>query len=122
MLLTVYKLIYHECEKAVEQYVQVNPEEAYLYKPVPTASPQANESSFSYNLAMTTTRMMIVPRRNEGHLLTKEDGSEIGFVALNGTLLGGTLMVRGEREWQWLKSKPEALDQALGAIGIPWNS
>jgi ATP adenylyltransferase len=53
------------------------------------------DSPFSYNLAMTSSGMAILPRRAEGTMLRRDDGSEIGYVALNGTTLGGTMMVSG---------------------------
>lgn len=52
-------------------------------------------------------------------MLCHSDGSEIGFVALNGTTLGGTMMVKHEEEWNTLRSQPEKLDSILAAIGIP---
>jgi ATP adenylyltransferase len=71
---------------------------------------------------MTTTAMAILPRRCEGSTLVRSDGSDIGFVALNGTALAGTLMVKYQEEWDVLRAQPEKLDQILGAIGLPTNS
>jgi ATP adenylyltransferase len=68
---------------------------------------------------MTTAGMAILPRRSEGAVLRRDDGSEIGFVALNGTTLGGTMMVKHQEEWDVLRKQPEMLDTILEAIGIP---
>jgi sulfate adenylyltransferase (ADP) / ATP adenylyltransferase len=60
---------------------------------------------------MTTSGMAICPRRS--------DGSDVGYVELNGTLLGGTLMVKNEEEWDILRTQPEKLTFILNAIGLP---
>ena len=52
-------------------------------------------------------------------MLRRDDGSDIGFVALNGTMLAGTLMVKYQEEWDVLRIEPEKLDTLLEAIGIP---
>ena len=52
-------------------------------------------------------------------MLQRDDGSDIGFVALNGTMLAGTLMVKYQEEWDVLRVEPEKLDTLLEAIGIP---
>jgi len=52
-------------------------------------------------------------------MLRHDDGSEVGFVALNGTLLLGTLMVKAEEEWEMLKHDAARFDEVLAAIGIP---
>jgi ATP adenylyltransferase len=67
---------------------------------------------------MTIEGMAILPRIAEGSSLRRDDGTEIGFVALNGTALGGTLMVKQEEEWNLLREQPEKLDSILRAIGI----
>ncbi|KAH7126836.1 Ap4A phosphorylase-like protein II [Dendryphion nanum] len=73
----------------------------------------------SYNLAMTTDVMAIMPRRSEGGTLQLDDGTEIGFIMLNGTTLGGTLMVKYEEEWNVLREQPTKLDDILTSIGFP---
>jgi hypothetical protein len=70
----------------VNHFIAVNPEQLALH------ATESGGLPISYNLAMTTSGMVILPRRAEGTMLRREDGSEIGFVALNGTTLGGTLM------------------------------
>ena len=52
-------------------------------------------------------------------MLQRDDGSDIGFVALNGTILAGTLMVKYQEQWDVLRAEPEKLDTLLEAIGIP---
>jgi ATP adenylyltransferase len=51
--------------------------------------------------------------------LKRDDGSDVGFTALNGTLLAGSMMVKNQEEWDFLRSRPGVLDDILGAIGIP---
>lgn len=68
---------------------------------------------------MTTSGMAIVPRRNEGATIRNSQGVEVGSVALNGTLLAGTLMVKLEDEWNALRDDELQLDEILTAIGIP---
>lgn len=55
-------------------------------------------------------------------MLKRSDGSEIGFVALNGTTLGGTMMVKHREEWDILRSQRGKLDSILHAIGISGNA
>jgi ATP adenylyltransferase len=68
---------------------------------------------------MTTSAMAIVPRRNEGAPIKNGQGVEVGNVALNGTLLAGTLMVKLEDEWNALRNDESQLDNILTTIGIP---
>lgn len=72
--------------------------------------------SFSYNLALTSERIAIAPRRSESAPISGLKDSE---VALNGTILGGTLMVKERAEWDKLREGPEVLEHVLGAIGYP---
>lgn len=55
-------------------------------------------------------------------MLRRGDGSEVGNVELNGTILAGTLMVKAEEEWELLKQEPLKLDALLEAVGIPQNA
>jgi ATP adenylyltransferase len=68
---------------------------------------------------MTTSGMAIVPRRSEGSMLKRDDGTEIGFVQLNGTTLGGTMLVKYLELWEALRARPDKLDDILRDIGIP---
>jgi sulfate adenylyltransferase (ADP) / ATP adenylyltransferase len=97
----------------VREYLTNNPGSFHLH---PTEN---GKSPISYNLAMTTSFMAICPRKNEGEMMRRDDGSEIGFVALNGTLLAGTLMVKGEEEWDALRANKLTLDRLLSSVGIP---
>jgi ATP adenylyltransferase len=71
---------------------------------------------FSYNLAITTDRMAICPRSKEacGIPGAGDDSS----VAINGTILGGTLMVKNEKEWDSLREDPSVLERILSSIGF----
>jgi sulfate adenylyltransferase (ADP) / ATP adenylyltransferase len=89
---------------------------------LPTAATTAPEPSIdsahvelSYNLALTTERMAIAPRRAEGADVPGLEGSE---VAVNGTVLGGTLMVKERNEWERLRDGEGVLDEVLGRIGF----
>lgn len=89
--------------------------------PPPTTSGPA---AISYNLAMTDSVMMICPRRSESARIPVDSAastgiSEAGVVALNGTILAGTLMVKAEAEWDELRHHPESLKEVLAAIGYP---
>ncbi|KAI2967954.1 hypothetical protein CBS147323_4502 [Aspergillus niger] len=81
-------------------------------------------ATISYNLAMTETTMMICPRRSESARILVDstasvDVAEAGVVALNGTVLAGTLMVKAEAEWDELRRNPTSLHNVLAAIGYP---
>ncbi|KAJ5675071.1 ATP adenylyltransferase C-terminal [Penicillium maclennaniae] len=78
----------------------------------------------SYNLAMTLSTMMIVPRRAETGTVPVDmekagDIVDPGVVSLNGTVLAGTLMVKAEAEWDVLRAKPELLVKVLREVGFP---
>jgi len=74
-------------------------------------------TTFSYNLALTTDTMAICPRKSESAPI--EGLSEDHEVAINGTILGGTLMVKNETEWNTLRQNPHMLDGILESIGYP---
>ncbi|EHY59449.1 bifunctional AP-4-A phosphorylase/ADP sulfurylase [Exophiala dermatitidis] len=71
---------------------------------------------FSYNLAMTTERMAICPRRRESVAIP--GAGPASSVAPNGTILGGTLMVKFEAEWDILQQDHSILDGMLTTIGF----
>jgi len=75
------------------------------------------QTVFSYNLAMTTDRMAICPRRSEAAAIPTAGPDS--SVALNGTILAGTLMVKRETEWDILRQSPCLLDDMLSVIGYP---
>ncbi|KAL3419602.1 putative bis(5'-nucleosyl)-tetraphosphatase [Phlyctema vagabunda] len=76
-------------------------------------------SIISYNIGLTDDNMVLCPRQSEGRTLETEDGKSIGPIALNGTLLAGTLLVKSEPEWNALRSDETKLASVLEAIGIP---
>lgn len=78
------------------------------------------ELAISYNLAMTAKHMAICPRVREGTVVPGLEGDGGREVALNGTVLGGTMMVRREEEWDALRrvSGTEAVDEMLDRIGV----
>lgn len=82
-----------------------------------TPATSGNESAISYNLALTDRVMVLCPRRAEGATILDATGVEIGHVALNGTLLGGTLLVKNELEWEALRRDPSILDFILSSVG-----
>jgi sulfate adenylyltransferase (ADP) / ATP adenylyltransferase len=77
------------------------------------------ESSISYNLAMTRTTLTVLPRLAEGATITAANGILAGSLALNGTVLAGTALVKSEAEWDALRGKPDDLIGVLKRIGIP---
>lgn len=76
------------------------------------------EASISYNLAMTKDSIVIMPRTAEGASVRDKQGHEVGRLALNGTVLAGTALVKSEAEWEALKDDPEQLLEILGQIGV----
>ena len=81
-----------------------------------------NRANISYNLAMTTTTMAICPRTSESGRLadaTSNEDESSGVVALNGTILAGTLMVKTKSEWDGLRQNPEQLCDLLRSVGVP---
>ncbi|KKZ62656.1 hypothetical protein EMCG_00339 [[Emmonsia] crescens] len=81
-------------------------------------------TAISYNLAMTTSRMMICPRKSESAWLPidpihRNETLEAGLISLNGTILAGTLMVKAAIEWDVLRKQPDILKPVLEAIGFP---
>ncbi|KAK3504439.1 ATP adenylyltransferase-domain-containing protein [Neurospora crassa] len=82
------------------------------------------ETTISYNLAMTRDVMVIVPRLAEGSAITEKDpetGEEVvvGKLALNGTVLAGTALVKSQREWDALRRNPKKVGELLRVIGVP---
>jgi ATP adenylyltransferase len=113
-LYSVYNKLYEAAAAAVRSYISNNKKSGLELHPTEEGS-----SPISYNLAMTTSAMAIVPRRNEGATIKNDQGVEVGSVALNGTLLAGTLMVKLEDEWDALRNDEVQLDDILTTIGIP---
>ena len=87
-----------------------------------SATSNESRANISYNLAMTTTTMAICPRTSESGRLanaTSDEDQSSGVVALNGTLLAGTLMVKTKSEWDRLRQNPEQLRDLLRSVGVP---
>ncbi|KAI9761747.1 MAG: hypothetical protein M4579_000841 [Chaenotheca gracillima] len=84
----------------------------------------AGAAEISYNLALTTSSMVICPRRREGGMVrsTKAEEQEVGPINVNGTILGGTLMVKTEDEWDALRRDESQLVGLLENIGYPSKS
>ncbi|PMD20322.1 HIT-like protein [Hyaloscypha hepaticicola] len=76
-------------------------------------------SPISYNLALTDRAMVLCPRMSEGLQINSGNGDLIGPISLNGTILGGTLLVKTEQEWDALIKNEEKLKDILQAIGVP---
>lgn len=87
----------------------------------------SGEAAISHNLAMTDSAMMICPRRNETASVPIDKNAAggngevlgAGEIALNGTILAGTLVVKAEAEWNELRRDPEILTGALQTVGYP---
>jgi ATP adenylyltransferase len=77
------------------------------------------KSPISYNLALTDRAMVLCPRMSEGLQINSGNGDLIGPISLNGTILGGTLLVKTEQEWDALIKNEEKLKDILQAIGVP---
>ncbi|GAB1319988.1 bifunctional AP-4-A phosphorylase/ADP sulfurylase [Madurella fahalii] len=81
------------------------------------------EARISYNLAMTRDVMVVMPRLAEGEVVSvvERDGTRrvVGKLALNGTVLAGTALVKSQAEWDALRVEPEQLLEILGRIGVP---
>lgn len=76
------------------------------------------ETVISYNLAMTRNAMVLCPRKAEGSLVVDKNGQEVGKVALNGTVLAGTALVKSQPEWDALRADPDQLCNILGKTGV----
>lgn len=74
---------------------------------------QDGRTTFSYNLAMTTEVMAILPRRTEASSIPDVEDSAI---AINGTILAGTMMVKAEEDWDSLRKQPEHVQKILADI------
>ncbi|KAI9779757.1 MAG: bifunctional AP-4-A phosphorylase/ADP sulfurylase [Peltula sp. TS41687] len=112
----IYMKLYDQAISAVESYDARHPRDAIEMED----DDGEGWASISYNLAMTTTSMMLCPRRAEGaDLILNERGECLGQVDLNGTILAGTLMVSSEYVWHALRCKESRLNDLLEGVGIP---
>ncbi|KAK4447139.1 FIT family protein scs3 [Podospora aff. communis PSN243] len=76
------------------------------------------EARVSYNLAMTREVMAVVPRVAEGAEVRKGD-EVVGKLALNGTVLAGTALVKTQAEWETLREDPSQVVEVLKKISVP---
>ncbi|KAF5573538.1 5 5 P-1 P-4-tetraphosphate phosphorylase 2 [Fusarium pseudoanthophilum] len=107
---STYLRLYRKACRAVALYTKdpLHTEEA----------PAEGPTRISYNMAMTKDTLVVCPRLAEGVKLQSQDGDVLGTVALNGTLLAGTALVKNELEWEALKKDPETLRNILRDIGF----
>lgn len=76
------------------------------------------EAPISYNLGLTDRVMVLCLRTCESIKIKSDTGDLVGPVSLNGTVLGGTLLVKNEAEWNALRSDESKLEKILSSIGI----
>lgn len=112
-LYQIYTKLHDAAASAVRNYIRMHPGDLEAH------DSNDGSSEFSYNLGITTSTLIICPRRREGTILKADDGSEIGFAALNGTLFAGSMMIKHKKEWDYLRSKSGILDEILESIAIP---
>lgn len=112
-----YRYLYESARGACRVYAEGHPDENLILD-----SNDDFSAVISYNLAMTTSSMVICPRRSEGAVLGADrhnGGKSPGPIALNGTILAGTLMVKTEEEWCELRRDESNLYNLLQTVGIP---
>ncbi|KAK1780883.1 ATP adenylyltransferase-domain-containing protein [Copromyces sp. CBS 386.78] len=139
-----YLGLYRRARDAVRRYQSSHSYSPSLAQQPPQQHHQSNgadeiqtggEASISYNLAMTRDVMVIIPRLAEGTAIVErklggngeEAGEEeeevvVGKLALNGTVLAGTALVKSQREWDALRRNPERVGELLEVIGLPSNN
>lgn len=82
--------------------------------------PGTGEAQISYNLAMTSSTLVVMPRLAEGAAVFN-DTTPAGSLSLNGTVLAGTALVKNESEWNALRLNRDStqLLDVLTKIGVP---
>ncbi|KAF4635033.1 hypothetical protein G7Y89_g3063 [Cudoniella acicularis] len=113
---SMYMSMHQKAVTATQQFVASFSNPHFL--PSPSAT-RKEESAISYNLGLTDRAMVLCPRTSEGPKIKGVGQELIGPIALNGTVLGGTLLVKNEEEWQALRNDQTRLRDILKAIGIP---
>lgn len=81
--------------------------------------PATGEARISYNMAMTRRTLAVSPRVAEGADIAAADGRVLGSLALNGTVLAGTALVKSELEWEALRRDEGGFVRVLRGIGVP---
>ncbi|KAK1833564.1 bifunctional AP-4-A phosphorylase/ADP sulfurylase [Podospora conica] len=76
------------------------------------------EARVSYNMAMTKDVMVVMPRVAEGAEVRDGEGRVVGKLALNGTVLAGTGLVKSREEWEALRADPGQVEGVLRRIGV----
>ncbi|KAH8815908.1 Ap4A phosphorylase-like protein II [Xylogone sp. PMI_703] len=114
MIHRIYLKMHEQARHAMQQYLTSH-SEGDLNEAVDGSPPM------SYNLGFTDTTLVLCPRIAEGIKIPSETGESLGPVALNGTLLAGTLLVKSDAEWNALKNDEAKLKDILTAIGISQN-
>ncbi|KFZ04637.1 hypothetical protein V502_10000, partial [Pseudogymnoascus sp. VKM F-4520 (FW-2644)] len=111
-------------EKLHETYLALHKMARYAMDTFVKRTGGEEGEEMSYNLAFTESTMVILPRRWEGLAFPTglKDPKETGVVSLNGTVLGGTLLVKDELEWEALKRDGGMLKELLREIGIPFSA
>lgn len=113
-----YLRLYRKACRAVAQYQTPN-------KPASDetddgeVAPAEGEARISYNMAMTKTTLAVSPRLAEGADIIAAGGATLGSLALNGTVLAGTALVKSELEWDALRRDPQGFANVLRGIGVP---
>ncbi|KAH6654543.1 5',5'''-P-1,P-4-tetraphosphate phosphorylase 2 [Truncatella angustata] len=100
-----------------EKYVSLYQRAAELVLPNQEVAGEG-EARFSYNMAMTSNVIALCPRLAEGAAIKNQDGGEIGHIALNGTLLAGTALVKTQEQYDVLRGNPNLLFGILKQIGV----
>ncbi|KAI9873920.1 MAG: bifunctional AP-4-A phosphorylase/ADP sulfurylase, partial [Pleopsidium flavum] len=106
-----YRYLYKRAVGAYQVYAEGHPDEDLIL-----GSADDHSAVISYNLALTTTSMVICPRRSEGAILRAgkhNRGKSLGPIAMNATILAGTLMVKTEEEWLELRRDESKLYNLL---------
>jgi ATP adenylyltransferase len=83
------------------------------------AIPSEGEALISYNMAMTKSTLVVSPRLAEGADIVTPEGRTLGSLALNGTVLAGTALVKSELEWEALRKDSVRFMNVLRGIGVP---
>jgi ATP adenylyltransferase len=103
-------------------YLRLYRQACQAVKPSDAEAPAHGEALISYNMAMTSTTLTICPRLSEGTEIKNSGGGVVGKLALNGTVLAGTALVKSEAEWDALREDEAQLGSLLASIGLPTGS